>query len=244
MNKQDILYIIAPAYNEEENISNFINNWYPIIKKYNGNGLSRLVIINDGSKDKTYEIAQKHMNNKPLLEVIDKENSGHGSTILYGYNYAIKNNADYIFQTDTDGQTIPNEFHQFWKLKKQFDIVIGHRNKREDGLSRVFVSKVLKLVIKLTFKVNVVDANTPFRLMSRKTLEDSLKLIPKDFNLSNVILSVIYIKKNYKVKYIPITFKPRQGGKNSINLKKIIKIGSRAWKDFVNINKVLKKEKL
>ena len=72
MNKQDILYIIAPAYNEEENISNFINNWYPIIKKYNGNGLSRLVIINDGSKDKTYEIAQKHMNNKPLLEVIDK----------------------------------------------------------------------------------------------------------------------------------------------------------------------------
>ena len=242
--KEDVLYIVVPAYNEEENIADFIDSWYPIVDKYNGGGLSRLVIINDGSKDKTLEIAKKHMKNKPLLEVIDKKNSGHGSTVLYGYNYALKNGADFIFQTDSDGQTEPNEFHEFWELRNQFDMVIGHRNKREDGLSRYFVTKILKLVIKLTFKVNVTDANTPFRLMSKKTLKSSIKLIPKDFNLSNVILSVIYTKKDYKVKYIPITFKPRQGGTNSINLKKIFKIGKKAFKDFIDINKILKKENL
>ena len=50
----DTLYIVIPAYNEEENIRQVINGWYPIIEKYNGNDKSKLVVIDDGSKDKTY----------------------------------------------------------------------------------------------------------------------------------------------------------------------------------------------
>ena len=48
------------------------------------------------------------------------------------------------------------------------------------------------------------------------------------------------MKKGYRVKYMPITFRPRQGGVNSINMKKIIKIGKQAVKDFVVINKIIK----
>ena len=66
-----------------------------------------------------------------------------------------------------------------------------------------------------------------------------MDLIPNDFNLSNVILSVIYAKKGCRVKYLPITFRPRQGGINSINMKKIFKIGRQALKDFRQINRVL-----
>lgn len=237
MKKEDILYIIIPAYNEQDNIKNVINDWYPIIEKYNGNGKSRLVILNDGSKDNTSKIAREQTNSKNLLEIIDKENSGHGATVLYGYNYAISKNTDYIFQTDSDGQTIPSEFEQFWNIRKKYDMIIGNRNKREDGISRIFITKVLKLVIKLSFGVTVTDANTPFRLMSKKSLEDCKSVIPKDFNLSNVILSIAYIKKGYNVKYIPITFRPRQGGENSINVKKIFGIGKKALKDFCVINK-------
>lgn len=241
-NISDILYIVIPAYNEEENILEVIEEWYPIIEKNNGDNKSRLVILNDGSKDNTSKIIKEEMKNKPLLEVVDKKNSGHGSTVLYGYQYAIDAGADYIFQTDSDGQTRPDEFHQFWDLRDKYDMVIGHRNTREDGFSRVFVTKVLKLVIKLTFHVTVTDANTPFRLMSRESLIDCKKLVPDDFNLSNVILSIIYLKKGYKVKYIPITFRPRQGGVNSINFKKIVGIGENALKDFIKINKKLKEE--
>ena len=53
---KDILYIIIPAYNEQENIKNVIEEWYPVIEKHNGNGQSRLVSIDDGSKDRTYEL--------------------------------------------------------------------------------------------------------------------------------------------------------------------------------------------
>ena len=100
--------------------------------------------------------------------------------------------------------------------------------------------KTLKAVIKLCFGVTVTDANTPFRLMKAETLKKYIGMIPKDFNLSNVILSVIYAKKKCKVKYIPITFRPRQGGVNSINMKRIFKIGKQALKDFREINKVIK----
>lgn len=239
----DKLFIVIPVYNEEANIKSVIEDWYPVIEKHNGNGESRLVLIDDGSKDSTYSIIQECAQKYPLIKAITKQNEGHGATVLHGYNYAIENGANYIFQTDSDGQTLPSEFEQFWDCKEQNEMVIGHRSKREDGFSRYFVTKVLKVTLKLCFGVTVTDANTPFRLMKADVLKENLKLVPEKFNLSNVIISVIYAKKKYNVKYIPITFRPRQGGVNSINLKKICKIGRQAVKDFKQINKTLKEMK-
>lgn len=234
------LYIVIPAYNEEDNIKQVIEDWYPIVEEYNGNGESRLVIIDDGSKDNTFRIMKDLAVEKPLFLPITKPNGGHGATVLYGYQYALENNADYIFQTDSDGQTLPSEFHQFWEEKENYDMVIGWRNTREDGTSRVFVTKVLKLVLKICFGVTITDANTPFRLMKAETLRKYIGYVPEDFNLSNVIISVIYAKMKCKVKYIPITFRPRQGGINSINMKRIVGIGKKALFDFTEINKSLK----
>lgn len=234
----DKLYIIIPAYNEEETIKQVINDWYPVIERI-GNE-SKLVIINDGSKDHTYEIIQEYAASHPYLLPLTKENSGHGATVLFGYHYAIKENADYIFQTDSDGQTLPDEFDAFWALRNEYDMIIGHRNKREDGASRWFVTKVLKFVLWVCFGVRITDANTPFRLLKKDTLAQYIDKVPENFNLSNVLISVIYMKNELKVKYIPITFRPRQGGVNSINLPKICKIGKQALKDFRAINQSLK----
>lgn len=237
----DKLYIVIPAYNESENIGQVIEDWYPVVEKYNGNGESRLVIIDDGSKDNTYEIIRGLAGERPLLHPITKPNGGHGATVLYGYRYALENDADYIFQTDSDGQTRPEEFHQFWKVRKKYSAVIGYRNHREDGFSRIVVTKTLKLVLRLIFGLNVTDANTPFRLMKREVLEEYLSDIPNDFNLSNVMLTVLLLYNKEKVEFIPITFRPRQGGVNSINLPKITKIGIRAVKDFRIIKKGMKR---
>ena len=92
----DTLYIVIPAYNESENIKRTIEEWCPVVEKHNGGGASRLVIINDGSRDDTYEIASAECETHPLLTVLTKPNGGHGSTVLYGYRYALENGADYI----------------------------------------------------------------------------------------------------------------------------------------------------
>ena len=174
---------------------------------------------------------------------LSKKNAGHCATILYGYHYAIKNGADYIFQTDSDGQTLPSEFDKFWDERKNYDMVIGYRKGRKDGISRVFVTRTLRFIIWLMFHVYVKDANTPFRLMNARVLKKYIKLVPNKYHLSNVIISVIYRKFKLRVKYFDITFRPRQGGKNSINMKKINKIGFKSFKEFSDINRSLNKKK-
>ena len=230
-----MLYIVAPAYNEEENIVSFINDWYPVVEAHNEDGESRLVVINDGSKDDTYKIAQAEADKKPLLTVIDKENGGHGATVLYGYRYAIEHGAKWIFQTDSDGQTDPKEFEKFWEKREEYDAILGWRNARKDGSSRVFVENVLRFILFITFKVKVPDANAPFRLMKKELVEKYIKKLPEDFNLPNVMLTVYYAYFKEKLAFEQISFAPRQGGKNSINFKRIIQIGKKAVSDFAKL---------
>lgn len=232
----DRLYIIIPAYNESANIRRTVEEWYPVVERHHGGGTSRLVVIDDGSRDQTLEILRDCAKTKPLLLPLTKENGGHGAAVLYGYHYALKEGADYVFQTDSDGQTVPEEFEAFWRRRKNYDMVIGWRRERQDGFGRILVTRVLKAVVLLCFQVNIADVNTPYRLMKASTLKKYIGLIPKNFNLSNVLLCVIFVKKKCRVKFIPITFRKRQGGVNSINMKKITAIGIRALKDFARLS--------
>lgn len=234
----DKLFIVIPAYNEEANIRQVVEEWYPIVAKYGTD--SRLVVVNDGSKDSTFSILTDLSKDMPQLIPLNKENGGHGAAVLYGYRYALNNGADYVFQTDSDGQTLPSEFDPFWNSKDKYDIVIGYRQGRKDGFSRKVVTRVLRIVVQLCFGVFVLDSNTPYRLMKADKLKDNMKYVPDDFFLSNVALSAIYKKRKMKMHFIPITFRPRQGGVNSINLKRIFKIGLKAFSDFKQINDNLK----
>lgn len=231
------LYIIIPAYNEEENIEAVAREWHEVVKRVSLE--SRLVIIDDGSKDRTFEKLQELKSELTQLEALTKENEGHGATLLFGYQYALDAGADFIFQTDSDGQTLPEEFGSFWEKRHEMDAVIGCRNNREDGISRIFVTKVLKVVLKMIFGIDVPDANTPYRLMKKELLQKYIVKVPPKFNLSNVMLTVLFLDNAEKVEFIPITFRPRQGGVNSINLKKITKIGIKAVKDFYIIKKTM-----
>ena len=241
--ENDVLYMVMPAYNEEANIEKVVDQWYNIVTKINQqeNTTCKLLIANDGSKDKTFEIMQHLTADYPDFEPIDKPNSGHGATLLFLYHKAIEAGAGYIFQTDSDGQTNPDEFWQMWENRDKYDFQVGDRTMREDGIGRIFVTRVLRFVVRLMFGVYVKDVNTPFRLMKTARLQVVLQAIPSDFFLCNVAISAIAVKWNERCKWYPITFKPRQGGVNSINFKRIIKIGWKALGDFSMINKNLKK---
>ena len=239
----DTLYIVIPAYNESENIKRTIEEWCPVVEKHNGGGASRLVIINDGSRDDTYEIASAECETHPLLTVLTKPNGGHGSTVLYGYRYALENGADYIFQTDSDGQTDPAEFEKFWQIREGYDAIFGNRTSRGDGFSRAVVEKVLCAVLWTYFHVSVPDANAPFRLMKTDYVAEYLPLMPENYNLPNALLTAFGAYFHRKIRFIPISFKPRQGGTNSINIRKIVKIGRQALHDFCEIQKAAAKKR-
>lgn len=107
----DTLYIVMPTYNEEANIKNVVKEWYPILN--NGDENSKIVISDGGSKDRTLEILYEMQKEYPKLVVIPKPNTDHGTKVILLYKYAIENHADWIFQTDSDGQTLPAEFAEF-----------------------------------------------------------------------------------------------------------------------------------
>lgn len=233
----DCLYIVIPAYNEEANIEEVINDWYPVVERNDLSEKSRLLIMDDGSSDHTFQILEQAAALRPRLLVVHRENGGHGATIYDGYQYAILAGADYIFQTDSDRQTLPEEFGKFWEKREEADILIGNRIHRQDGPARVFTAKVLKFVLFSLFHVSVRDANTPYRLMKADILKEELSFVPKQYFLCNVLLSALYAKHERRCFYLPITFRERQGGKNSIDMKKIFGIGRRAVKEFYQISK-------
>jgi glycosyltransferase involved in cell wall biosynthesis len=234
----DNCYIVIPAYNEAKNIRQCINEWYKVVESCGTE--SRLVVIDDGSNDETYSIMCRMAYSMPQFVPFNKTNGGHGSTILFGYRYALTSGANYIFQTDSDGQTYPSEFYKFWDNRNKYTIIIGERNQRKDGWYRIFVTKILKFMVKLFFGLTIIDANTPFRLMRTDILKKYILLISKDYFLINVFFTVCFINCNENVKFMPITFDKRMGGVNSINMKRIFNIGLQAIKDFSRFRKILK----
>ena len=232
------LYIIAPAYNEEDNIEDFVKTWYPVIENH-GSGDSRLVVVNDGSTDRTYEKLCRLAGVRNKLVALDKPNGGHGSALLYGYRYALEQGADLIFQTDSDGQTYVSDFEKFWMRRESCDAVFAYRPVRGDGKNRQFIERVLCLIIRVIYGVKLPDVNAPYRLMKRSYLEDFIDCMPADYNLPNVILTTAgaYCGKN--IRFLKIHFGPRISGKNSIDIRKIFSIGIKAPLGFIKIKSVL-----
>ena len=233
------LYIVMPAYNEEANIKTTLDAWYPVIERHNKTGNSRLVVVNDGSKDNTYKMMQEYAETHPLFVPLTKPNGGHGSTVIFAYDYAIKSGADWIFQTDSDGQTNPDEFEDFWNERDNYDAIFGNRTVRGDGKSRAFVEKVVCMLVKHYFGVKVPDANAPFRLMRADKVSKYLGKLKPDYNLPNIMMTTYFVYYKDRVTFKEISFKPREKGTNSINIKKIIKIGQQALKDFRELKKNL-----
>lgn len=231
----DNLYIVIPAYNEKENVEQVVEEWYSIVEQ-TGEG-SQLVVIDDGSKDNTYEILCRMAEIRPMLKPLTKQNGGHGETVLCGYRYALAHNADYVFQTDADGQTDAAEFDAFWKLRKKYDVICGYRTIRGDGRARAFVEKVVCLLLRVYFGVKVPDANAPFRLMKADVLKKYIGKLPENYTLPNVMLTAYFAYYGERLCFREISFKPRQGGTNSINIKKVIKIGWNALGDFRRFKK-------
>ena len=113
----DSLYIVMPAYNEEENIREVVKGWYPLLEGKSKS--SRLVIADSGSTDSTHQILLELRKAYPKLELLEDTDRQHGPKLIALYNYAIQKGADYVFQTDSDGQTEPGEFAAFWKRRKK-----------------------------------------------------------------------------------------------------------------------------
>ena len=239
MNDQNapVLAVVMPIYNEEANIASVVSEWLPALEK---TGVPfEMLTIDDGSKDRTLDILNQLAGQHPgKIRVVSKPNSGHGRSCRHGYNLALQSPAEWVLQIDSDGQCDPGFFEEFWSRTPEADCVFGYRKTRGDGLARKLISRTCGFLSMLASGTNVRDANVPYRLIRKTALAQALAKVPADFDVQNIALTVALKRHSgLRWQYVPIHFRDRQGGINSINIPKIAKMGWTMLKELRRVQK-------
>jgi dolichol-phosphate mannosyltransferase len=229
------LLVVIPVYNEQASIGEVVREWMDELGRCCHSFV--LLAIDDGSKDASLTtLRQLQERWGERLQIVTRPNRGHGQTCLEGYRRAATMGAPYVFQIDSDGQCDPRYFQSVWQLREQFSVVYGVRTTRDDGLARVFVSRVLRLMLLAAFQVNCRDANTPYRLMRTNDVMWAVNRIPPDFGLANIALAVqLAMDRKCSHGFVPIRFRQRSGGQPSV---KASMFGRKAFELYRDIRKM------
>lgn len=214
------LLVVMPVFNESASVRKVVNEWFTELENWTGNFV--FLAINDGSTDGTGLILQQ-LRTKfgERLEILDRENRGHGQSCLQGYRMAIERGIPFIFQLDSDGQCDPQYFFRFWRDRDKFDVIYGVRKRRDDGWRRVIASMVLRLTLLGFARANCVDANVPYRLLRTAACAGTINQIHERFFLANVGLAVLLrYQPGIRQGQVTIRFRERYGGEPSVPLAK------------------------
>lgn len=227
---------IIPAYNESACIHDVVLSWMDVLDTIDKD--YTIIVIDDGSTDDTYEklqdIHSKH------LKAVRTPNSGHGATIYDGYIKALQTGDKYVFQTDSDGQTSPEDFPRAWRLSQEHPdaVIIGYRKNRQDGIFRKISTKVLRLSIYGITHEWILDANTPFRIMPTDILRKSMGIIPKRPEFTNILLSIVMMHTSAII-FTEIHFGSRKSGRNSVNIGNMLGKSRHAIREIITLKQRL-----
>jgi glycosyltransferase involved in cell wall biosynthesis len=188
--KKKIFAVIA-AYNE----ARYINQVVKETKKYVGN----VIVVDDGSKDKTKEIAEK----SKAIVLRHVVNLGKGAAVKTGCDYAVKNKADIIILIDADSQHDPDDIPKFLESLKNYEVVMAYRKQKKN---MPFVLKLGNWIINKTinylYGVEIKDSQCGYRAFTAKAYK-KLKWESSDYSIESEMIAKI---GKYKLSYheIPI----------------------------------------
>ena len=193
--------IIIPAYNEESAIQSTIAK----IEKNPGN--YEIIVIDDGSTDKTFELIR----DSGVIALRHTKNRGYGASLKTGIKKA---KYDTIVITDADGtypvDRIPELVGIF--MDEELDMVVGARigsHVRIPFIRRPAKWFITRLAIYLS-GANIPDLNSGLRVMKKDIIDKFIRLLPDGFSFTTTI-SLAMLTNNYSVKYVPIDYFKRSG---------------------------------
>ena len=203
-----VFTLIVPAYNEEGAILETIQSLRSYLVD---SGPYELLVVNDGSTDRTREILEKAAEEDADLSVVHhSRNSGYGSALKTGVRRA---RGEYIVITDADG-TYPNERipELVAKCSEGWDMVVGSRT--GDDVTYPLIRKIPKTFLKAyaswIARQPIPDINSGLRVFRRDLAENYLHILPGGFSFTTTI--TLAMLTNYrKVLFTPIDYHPRIG---------------------------------
>lgn len=220
------LYIVIPCYNEEEVLdktkTELKKKMNTLIQNKKIDKQSKVIFVNDGSKDKTWDLIQQFYQRDKLFGGINlSRNRGHQNALLAGL-LTVKDDADIVISMDADLQDDIDAIDlMIEKRKEGADVVYGVRNSRKkDSFFKRTTAQGFYRVMKM-LGVDVIYNHADYRLTSRRVL-DSLK----DYREVNLFLRGIFPLIGFKSDIVYYERKERFAGKSKYPLKKMLNF---AW---------------
>ena len=204
---------IVPAYNEEKNIIGVIES----IKSEDPQ--IDILVVNDGSDDRTGEIARS----SGLAQVVNLScNLGIGGAVQTGFKFARRHNYDIIFQFDGDGQHIASEIEKILTPVRNdlADVVIGsrfcqdHTGFKSTYLRRIGI-KIFEMLNSLLIKQKLTDNTSGFRAYNRRAIHFLADNYPMDYPEPETV--VLLGKNGFLLKEVFVHMQERMSGRSSIN---------------------------
>ena len=210
------ILIFVATYNEAENISSFIEK----VLELNIN--LDLLIIDDNSPDKTWEIVNSYKKKNNNIQLIKREDK-HGLDTAHklAFNYATENNYDYLITLDADLSHDPTKIPNFLNELENHAFVIGSRymknGKNEMKLGRYLLSIFGNKIIKLILGINCDEFTSSYRGFNLNNLKnfDINKVSSKGYSFFMETVYLVNFTGN-SIKQIPIRFKDRAKGDSKI----------------------------
>lgn len=204
----DGLSIVIPAYNEENGIGPVLTELRETLDSLDLGMPVEVVIVNDGSSDKTHAAIESHLDE--LIRLIDHpENRGYGASLKTGIRHA---KYPWILITDADG-TYPNEFiPDVLEHRDHHEMVVGARigEKAHIPMLRRPPKWALRKLASTLSNQKIPDLNSGFRLMKRDVVEKYFNILPNGFSFTTTITLAMF-SAGYNVRYVPINYHRREG---------------------------------
>jgi len=218
-----------PAYNEESQINSTVIKAKSVLERIADKW--EIIIIDDGSKDKTVDIVDRLAKNDKRIKLVShKTNRGYGASLKTGF-YTSK--YPWIIFTDSDGQFDFSQITSFLSLQKRTgaDAVIGYYLKREVPLTRKINTFLWQLVVNALFGLRVKDIDCGFKLISKKAIESIPKLESERGAFISSELLIKIKKGGFNIVEVGVSHFPRRTGKGTgANLNVIVKSFSDLFK--------------
>jgi len=210
------LSIIVPVYNEENRITKCLKRMLEFSSTVDWK--MEVVIVDDGSTDRTTEIVKEYESESKLIKLISwQDRIGKGASIK---KVALVSKKDLVCYLDVDLAADPSEFERLLEFRDEYDVIIGSRlmpgertYKIQRPFHRSFFSKSYSLAFRTLFRAQLYDPQCGFKLFRREAF---LRIFDNVHNNAFAFDSEVVIKAlllGYKVKEVPIKWTHIDGSK-------------------------------
>ena len=226
------LTVFFPCYNEEANVERTTR---AALKTCRRLGVDfEVIIVDDGSKDRTGEIADQLASQEPGVRAVhNRPNRGYGGALQRGFREATK---EWVFYTDGDGQFDFEEIDKLFPLLDRFDIASAYRLDRKDSLLRKINAFCWTTLVNALFGLGLRDIDCAFKLYPRR-LFDEIEMKSQGALIDTEILARAK-RLGYTIGQVGVHHYPRTAGKQTgANIRVI----ARAFKELLKLRREIRR---